>query len=93
MRSYQLLVALGATTFLHCGSPSTGVGTDGGNSDSGSADAPTEPGTAPPPDLSWIAKARPPQRPVPGANKPRPYVIFVPGGSARHMDKRWPVEK
>lgn len=43
MRSYQLIVALGATTFLHCGSPSTAVGTDGGGSDSGSADAPSEP--------------------------------------------------
>ncbi|WP_430423744.1 glycosyltransferase family 9 protein [Phenylobacterium sp.] len=56
-------------------------------------DAPSEPGSAPPPDLSWIAKARPPERPVPGANKPRPYAIFVPGGSAHRMDKRWPVEK
>jgi ADP-heptose:LPS heptosyltransferase len=56
-------------------------------------DAPTEPGSAPPPDLSWIAKARPPERPVPGANKPRPYVIFVPGGSAHRMDKRWPVDR
>jgi ADP-heptose:LPS heptosyltransferase len=56
-------------------------------------DAPTEPGSAPSPDLSWIAKARPPERPVPGANRPRPYVIFVPGGSAHRMDKRWPVEK
>lgn len=56
-------------------------------------DAPTEPGSAPPPDLSWIAKAMPPERPVPGANKPRPYVVFVPGGSAHRMDKRWPVEK
>jgi ADP-heptose:LPS heptosyltransferase len=56
-------------------------------------DAPTEPGSAPPPDLSWIAKAMPAGRPVPGANRPRPYVIFVPGGSAHRMDKRWPVEK
>lgn len=56
-------------------------------------DAPTEPGTAPAPDLSWIIKAAPAERPVPGANRPRPYVIFVPGGSAHRMDKRWPVEK
>jgi ADP-heptose:LPS heptosyltransferase len=56
-------------------------------------DAPTEPGTAPPPDLSWVEKARPRERPVPGANRPRPYVMFVPGGSAHRMDKRWPVEK
>ncbi|WP_068875268.1 MULTISPECIES: glycosyltransferase family 9 protein [unclassified Phenylobacterium] len=56
-------------------------------------DAPTEPGTAPPPDLSWIMKSAPPDRPVPGANKPRPYVIFVPGGSAHRPEKRWPVER
>ncbi len=56
-------------------------------------DAPTEPGTAPPPDLSWIWKNQPPERPVPGAVKPRPYVMFVPGGSAHRPEKRWPVEK
>lgn len=56
-------------------------------------DAPTEPGTAPPPDLSWVMKAAPAERPVPGANKPRPYVMFVPGGSAHRPEKRWPVEK
>jgi ADP-heptose:LPS heptosyltransferase len=56
-------------------------------------DAPTEPGSAPPPDLSWILKAAPSERPVPGANRPRPYVVFVPGGSAHRMDKRWPVER
>ncbi|PZQ60013.1 MAG: ADP-heptose--LPS heptosyltransferase [Phenylobacterium zucineum] len=56
-------------------------------------DAPTEPGSAPPPDLSWVIKAAPAERPVPGANKPRPYVMFVPGGSAHRPEKRWPVEK
>ncbi|HEX7885081.1 MAG TPA: glycosyltransferase family 9 protein [Phenylobacterium sp.] len=56
-------------------------------------DAPTEPGAAPPPDLSWIMKSAPPERPVPGANRPRPYVIFVPGGSAHRPEKRWPVER
>jgi ADP-heptose:LPS heptosyltransferase len=56
-------------------------------------DAPTEPGTAPPPDLSWVMRATPAERPVPGANKPRPYVMFVPGGSAHRPEKRWPVEK
>ncbi|MGA0607805.1 glycosyltransferase family 9 protein [Phenylobacterium sp. VNQ135] len=56
-------------------------------------DAPTEPGTAPPPDLSWILKQAPAERPVPGAVKPRPYVMFVPGGSAHRLDKRWPLEK
>lgn len=56
-------------------------------------DAPTAPGSAPPPDLSWVVKADGPERPVPGANRPRPYAMFVPGGSAHRMDKRWPVEK
>ena len=56
-------------------------------------DAPTEPGSAPPPELSWIWKDQPPERPVPGGVKPRPYVMFVPGGSAHRPEKRWPVEK
>ncbi|MDB5447371.1 MAG: heptosyltransferase family protein [Phenylobacterium sp.] len=56
-------------------------------------DAPTEPGTAPGPDLSWIWKNLPGERPVPGAVKPRPYVMFVPGGSAHRLEKRWPVER
>jgi ADP-heptose:LPS heptosyltransferase len=56
-------------------------------------DAPTEPGAAPPPDLSWIWRNQPAERPVPGAVKPRPYVMFVPGGSAHRPEKRWPVEK
>jgi ADP-heptose:LPS heptosyltransferase len=56
-------------------------------------DAPTAPGAAPPPDLSWIWKNHPAERPVPGAVKPRPYVMFVPGGSAHRPEKRWPVER
>jgi ADP-heptose:LPS heptosyltransferase len=56
-------------------------------------DAPTAPGEAPPPDLSWIWKHQPAERPVAGGVRPRPYVMFVPGGSAHRMDKRWPVEK
>ncbi|ODT88653.1 glycosyltransferase family 9 protein [Phenylobacterium sp. SCN 70-31] len=56
-------------------------------------DAPTEPGSAPPPDLSWILKGSATARSTPGANRPRPYVLFVPGGSAHRMDKRWPVER
>lgn len=55
-------------------------------------DAPTEPGTAPGPDLSWLKdpKERPP---VYGGVKPRPYVLLIPGGSAHRLDKRWPVER
>ncbi|HEX7944639.1 MAG TPA: glycosyltransferase family 9 protein [Phenylobacterium sp.] len=56
-------------------------------------DAPTEPGSAPPPDLSWVLKSVPPERPVPGSNKPRPYVMLVPGGSEHRPEKRWPVER
>ena len=56
-------------------------------------DAPTEPGSAPAPDLSWVLKQAPADRPVPGAVKPRPYVMFVPGGSAHRLDKRWPLER
>ena len=56
-------------------------------------DAPTVPGEAPPPDLSWVLKSAPQERPVPGAVQPRPYVMFVPGGSARRLEKRWPVAK
>lgn len=55
-------------------------------------DAPTAPGAAPPPDLSWIWKHQPADRPVPGAVQPRPYVMFVPGGSAHRPEKWWPVE-
>ncbi|MDP3750209.1 MAG: glycosyltransferase family 9 protein [Phenylobacterium sp.] len=56
-------------------------------------DAPTEPGSAPPPDLSWVVHNARQERPVPGGVKPRPYVIFVPGGSAHRLDKRWPAER
>jgi ADP-heptose:LPS heptosyltransferase len=54
-------------------------------------DAPTSAGEAPGPDLSWLKDGD--ARPVPGAVKPRPYVMFVPGGSAHRPEKRWPVEK
>jgi ADP-heptose:LPS heptosyltransferase len=56
-------------------------------------DAPTAPGAAPGPDLSWIWRNLPAERPVAGGVKPRPYVMFVPGGSAHRPEKRWPVEK
>jgi ADP-heptose:LPS heptosyltransferase len=56
-------------------------------------DAPTEPGTAPGPDLSWIWRGQPAERPVAGGVKPRPYVIFVPGGSAHRPEKRWPIDR
>lgn len=46
------------------------------------ADAPTEPGTAPPPDLSFMVD--------PAASTTLPYALLVPGGSAHRLDKRWP---
>lgn len=54
-------------------------------------DAPTEPGAAPKPDLSWLKGDD--DRPVAGAVRPRPYVMFVPGGSAHRPEKRWPVDQ
>lgn len=56
-------------------------------------DAPTQPGSAPPPDLSWILRRNPEPRPVAGAAKPRPFVLFVPGGSEQRLDKRWPIDR
>ncbi|MBD3838529.1 glycosyltransferase family 9 protein, partial [Brevundimonas sp.] len=35
----------------------------------------------------------PAERPTPGMNRPRPYAMLVPGGSAHRLEKRWPVEK
>lgn len=54
-------------------------------------DAPTEAGTAPPPDLSWILKRAPKPRPVPGQAEPKPFVLMAPGGAAK-ADHRWPIE-
>jgi ADP-heptose:LPS heptosyltransferase len=53
--------------------------------------APTRPLSAPPPDISWIlARAKTPARP--GSAKPRPAALLIPGSSARHPEKRWPVK-
>ncbi|MFI4965005.1 MAG: glycosyltransferase family 9 protein [Caulobacterales bacterium] len=56
-------------------------------------DAPTEAGTAPAPDLSWVLAAAEGARPPPGGVKAKPYVMFVPGGSAHRPEKRWPVDR
>jgi ADP-heptose:LPS heptosyltransferase len=56
-------------------------------------DAPITPGEAPAPDLSWILGKRSDKRPVAGAPPPKPYALFVPGGSAHRLEKRWPVER
>jgi ADP-heptose:LPS heptosyltransferase len=54
-------------------------------------DAPTEPGAAPPPDLSWIVKKTAPRR-AHGGLTAKPYVLLAPGGSAHRPEKRWPAE-
>ena len=56
-------------------------------------DAPTEPGAAPSPDLSWVAERTARPRGPDGTGAPRPYVMLIPGGSAHRLDKRWPVTK
>jgi ADP-heptose:LPS heptosyltransferase len=55
-------------------------------------DAPTEPGAAPPPDLSWVLRKPAVGRAAP-ATRPRPFVMLIPGGSAHRLDKRWPAER
>lgn len=54
-------------------------------------DAPIEPMSAPPPDLSWIVDKVPMPRPGPGQS--RPTVLLIPGGSAHRPEKRWPAER
>lgn len=56
-------------------------------------DAPTEPGTAPAPDLSWVLAGGAGARPPAAGVRPKPYAMFVPGGSAHRPEKRWPVDK
>ncbi len=56
-------------------------------------DAPVVDGEAPSPDLSWITRKHPDARPVSGAPPPKPFALFVPGGSAHRLEKRWSVEK
>jgi ADP-heptose:LPS heptosyltransferase len=55
-------------------------------------DAPTEPGAAPPPDLSWVLGKPALGRAAP-VTRPRPFVMLIPGGSAHRLDKRWPAER
>jgi len=53
--------------------------------------APTAPGDAPAPDLSWILRRAPEARPTPGAQAPKPFVLLVPGGNEKAPYRRWPV--
>ncbi len=52
-------------------------------------DAPTAAGTAPPPDLSWLAR----EGVAATLGLTGRYVLLVPGGSPHRLDKRWPVER
>ena len=52
-------------------------------------DAPTEPGTALPPDVSWLVE----EGALAGLGVSSPYALLVPGGSAHRLEKRWPVER
>jgi ADP-heptose:LPS heptosyltransferase len=54
-------------------------------------DAPVEPGTAPPPDLSWIAEGDQPDRRPAWFGLDEPYALLIPGGSLHRLDKRWPA--
>ena len=53
-------------------------------------DAPIKPGSAPPPDLSWILRK---SSRAPGRGETRPFVVLVPGGAANQTDRRWPIER
>ena len=52
-------------------------------------DAPAEPGSAPPPDLSWMIEDG--SEAAFGAMPP--YALLVPGGSPHRLDKRWPAHR
>ncbi len=56
-------------------------------------DAPTRQGAAPAPDLSWVLGRAEGSRPPASGVKAKPYVMFVPGGSAHRPEKRWPVDR
>ena len=56
-------------------------------------DAPTEPETAPAPDLSWILRKSASRGRTRGGLTAKPYALLVPGGSAHRPEKRWPVER
>lgn len=56
-------------------------------------DAPVEPGTAPPSDLSFALDPGRPERRPEHFGLAEPYALLVPGGSAHRPEKRWPVER
>ncbi|HEY3694862.1 glycosyltransferase family 9 protein [Phenylobacterium sp.] len=56
-------------------------------------DAAAGPGDAPPPDLSWILKTAPAERPVRDGINRRAYVLLIPGASETPPSLRWPPER
>jgi ADP-heptose:LPS heptosyltransferase len=57
------------------------------------SDAPTDPGTAPPPDLSWAVDASGQDLRPEAFGLTLPYALLVPGGSPHRPAKRWPVDR
>jgi len=56
-------------------------------------DAPTAPGAAPPPDLSWmLADASPDRQPAHFGLGER-FALLIPGASAHRPGKRWPADR
>ena len=55
-------------------------------------DAPTAPGTAPAPDLSWMLDDPAPERRPEHFGLTAPYALLVPGASPTRPGKRWPAE-
>lgn len=54
-------------------------------------DAPTAPGTAPPPDLSFLMSDAAPERRPEHFGLSAPYALLVPGASKHRPGKRWPA--
>ena len=50
---------------------------------------PTRPGSAPPPNVSWLVDPQTPAR----LGLSRPYALLVPGGSPHRPEKRWPADR
>lgn len=55
-------------------------------------DAPTAPGAAPPPDLSFLLSDAAPERSPAHFGLSEPYALIIPGASPHRPGKRWPVE-
>jgi ADP-heptose:LPS heptosyltransferase len=54
-------------------------------------DAPTAPGTAPPPDLGFMLRSDAPHRSPGHFGLTPPYALLVPGASPHRPEKRWPA--